>query len=699
MKIVVKRDGLYQDYDFGKVKKVIGLAFNSMGTEIPNDFLRFMEEKINGIEEDTIHVEEMQDIIQASLIEKGYKDVARSFKKVREERNEARLKNSQFIKEIGEKLKGEHVANQNANVDERSFGGRIGEAVSIVCKNDALTKIMSKKSRKNHEGNLIYIHDLDSYSVGSHNCLTAPLEKLLATGFKTRQCDIRPAGSVNTASQLVAVIFQIQSLQQFGGIAAGAIDWAMVPYIRKSFKKAYISRFIEALDEFYDLDVMSLTNKELNEWLVKKVADFYIKYPELKPESVWKFKNKDMFDKKLYQQAVFETRKETYQAVEGLLHNLNSLQSRSGNQLPFSSLNYGTCALPEGRMYTKALLEMTLKGVGPHYTTPIFPCGIFQYMKGVNDKPGTPNYDLKRLALKATASRIYPNYANCDWTTNVSAIKQDRVIKRNVLEQLTEKDKKALTKMMKSDVNVKKFVEKFHFMLDENDSIYVDDTPHPNEIMATMGCRTYNGGDINADVDYFYNIIKDLIDTKEIHDYDLYSHAQKDGRGNLCPVTIILPTLAMEVVDKFCKDKDLKTYEDKIEYAHQNKEEVKDKFIKYLKRKIADARDILIERYNHICSQSPASARFMYENGTMAGYVPSEGIISALRHGTLAIGQIAIAETLQILLGTNHKTEEGMEFAKEIEATFNQLCKQYKEDYKLNFGVYYTPKRKLWEAA
>ena len=212
-------------------------------------------------------------------------------------------------------------------------------------------------------------------------------------------------------------------------------------------------------------------------------------------------------------------------------------------------------------------------------------------------------------------------------------------------------------------------------------------------------CRTYNGGDINADVDYFYNIIKDLIDTKEIHDYDLYSHAQKYGRGNLCHVTIILHTLAMEVVDKFCKDKDLKTYEDKIEYAHQNKEEVKDKFIKYLKRKIADARDILIERYNHICSQSPASARFMYENGTMAGYVPSEGIISALRHGTLAIGQIAIAETLQILLGTNHKTEEGMEFAKEIETTFNQLCKQYKEDYKLNFGVYYTPKRKLWEAA
>jgi ribonucleoside-triphosphate reductase len=276
-------------------------------------------------------VEEMQDIIQGSLIEKGFKDVAKSFKEVREERNEVRQKKSQLIKDIGEKLKGEHVVNQNANVDERSFGGRIGEAVSVVCKNDALTNVMSRKSRKNHEGNMIYIHDLDSYSVGSHNCLTIPMAKLLAEGFKTRQCDIRPAGSVNTASQLVAVAFQIQSLQQFGGIAAGSIDWTMVPYIRKSFRKAYISRYIEDLDEFYDLDIMGMTDNELTDWLVKKVADFYIKYPNLKDDEVWKFDNKKILDKKLYQQALFETRKETYQAVEGLIHNLNQFGRHNSN--------------------------------------------------------------------------------------------------------------------------------------------------------------------------------------------------------------------------------------------------------------------------------------------------------------------------------------------------------------------------------
>jgi ribonucleoside-triphosphate reductase len=212
-------------------------------------------------------------------------------------------------------------------------------------------------------------------------------------------------------------------------------------------------------------------------------------------------------------------------------------------------------------------------------------------------------------------------------------------------------------------------------------------------------CRTYNGGDINADEDYFYNIIKDLIDTKEVKDYGLYSHAQKDGRGNLCPVTIIMPTLAMETIERYCKGMGLSSYEEMLEIAHKNKDEIVDKFLKYLKKKIADARDMLIERYNHICSQSPASAKFMYENQTMAGYNPSEGIVSALKHGTLAIGQIALAETLQILIGTNHRTEEGMELAKKIENTFNKLCKQFKEEYKLNFGVYYTPKRKLWEAA
>ena len=173
-----------------------------------------------------------------------------------------------------------------------------------------------------------------------------------------------------------------------------------------------------------------------------------------------------------------------------------------------------------------------------------------------------------------------------------------------------------------------------------------------------MGCRTANGWDING----FGQL--------------------KDGRGNICPVTIIMPTLAMMAKERWEADVN-------------NEESVVDHFIDILDTKIHEARDMLIERFEWICSQSPKSAKFMYENGTMAGYVPEEGIRSALKHGTLAIGQLGLAETLQILIGRDHTTEKGMKLAKEIEALFNKRCAEFKEKYKLNFGVYYTPAENL----
>ena len=211
---------------------------------------------------------------------------------------------------------------------------------------------------------------------GMHNCLTVPFDKLLAEGFNTRQTDVRPARSINTAFQLVAVIFQLQSLQQFGGVSASHLDWTMVPYVRLSFFKHYKD-------------------------------DWYKDFP------------------KSYQYAIDMTEKELMQAVQGMYHNLNTLQSRSGNQLPFTSINYGTCTLPEGRAVTKALLEGSIEGVGKVRKTPIFPCGIFQCMKGINRAPGDPNYDLFKLALRSTAQRLYPNYVNVDWSTNAGYDKND----------------------------------------------------------------------------------------------------------------------------------------------------------------------------------------------------------------------------------------------------------------------------------
>ena len=213
--------------------------------------------------------------------------------------------------------------------------------------------------------------------------------------------------------------------------------------------------------------------------------------------------------------------------------------------------------------------------------------------------------------------------------------------------------------------------------IEEMKKIVVRQNQLPTEIMSTMGCRTQNGADINA-VDSYKNNIKQVIKDGTLYD-DVTSAARKDSRGNICPVTIIMPTLAMQAKEK----------------AGDKQEDIVPIFMKLLDKKINEARDMLLERFDWICSQSAKSAKFMYENGTMYGYKPEEGIRSALKHGTLAIGQLGLAETLQILIGKDHTTKEGMQLAIEIETLFKEKCAKFKKDYKLNFGVYYTPAENL----
>lgn len=425
---VIKRDGSKQEFDFGKVKYVLGKAFSSVNQEVPEKFIEQLNETFDKLinKSAEIDVEEIQDVIQNELIKRNKYDVVESFIIYRNKRAEVREQKSDLIKEIQRKLQGTNIENQNANVDEASFGGRIGEAARIVTKNDALKYKMSKKSRKNHENNEIYIHDLDSYSAGMHNCLTMPLDKLLTNGFKTRQTDVRPASSVGTAMQLVAVLFQLQSLQQFGGVSASHLDWTMVPFVRKSFYK----HFNDGVKYLYN----------------HMSGDYTIGTPETP------------IDDKCYtnlislnRYAMDMTIREINQSVEGMYHNLNTLQSRSGNQLPFSSINYGTCTLPEGRMVIKALLEKSIEGTGKFGRTSIFPCGIFQYSKEINGLPGTPNYDLYRLALKSTSQRLYPNYVNVDWKNQQDWIENDRRQKQEFIDSLSREDYEKLIERIENN--------------------------------------------------------------------------------------------------------------------------------------------------------------------------------------------------------------------------------------------------------
>ena len=581
---VIKRDNREVSFDKEKIRLAILKAFLEVDKEETPYAKDKAKEIANYVESlnKNMSVEEIQDIVINKLMASSRKDVATKYVEYRYLHKMAREQYQNLINAISEKLTASNVQNQNANVDEHSFGGRMGEANDIVMKQYALDYCMSDMARNNHLNNEIYIHDLNSYAVGMHNCLSIPFDDLLANGFNTRQTDVRPAQSINTAFQLVAVIFQIQSLQQFGGVSATHLDWTMVPYVRKSFAKHFKDglKYVQG-----DIEQSKMVPKEL---------------------SFDDHQANDDRNSKAYQYAIDMTEREAKQAVEGMYHNLNTLQSRSGNQLPFSSINYGTCTLPEGRMITKALLNASIEGTGGLHKTSIFPCGIFQCMKGVNRAPEDPNYDLFQLALKSTAQRLYPNYANVDWSGNAG--------------------------------------------YDVND---------PRTYFSTMGCRTANGWDING----FGQL--------------------KDGRGNVCPVTIIMPTLAMEAQEDLCDGE------------YHSKEEFINHFMDLLDKKIHEAKDMLIERFDWICSQNPDSAKFMYENGTMAGYIPEEGIRSALKHGTLAIGQLGLAETLQILISCDHTTEKGMELAKRIEQLFKDRCAGFKQEYELNFGVYYTPAENL----
>ena len=397
---VIKRDGSQVYFEKEKIYNAIAAADAEcemsgqkfLGYDSICDAVEDIEVRCHEVEGD-ITVEEIQNIVERVLM--SYEpDVARAYIRYRYMKEVAREFKGDFFEAIGEKLEAKNVVNQNANVDEHSFGGRVGEASDAMMKEYALNFCMSKKSRENHLSNQIYIHDLSAYAVGMHNCLSVPFDHLLRDGFNTRQADIRPANSVDTAFQLLAVIFQLQSLQQFGGVSATHLDWTMVPYVRKSFRKHWND----------GLKYLAFWNVEPEEYVVEN-------------QPINEYPNYDDY-RDIYKYALEMTERETQQAVEGMYHNLNTLQSRSGNQLPFTSINYGTCTLPEGRMVIKALLEGSLKGVGKHHRTPIFPCGIFQIGDGINKHPGDPNYDLFKLALKSTSMRLYPNYANIDWSGN-----------------------------------------------------------------------------------------------------------------------------------------------------------------------------------------------------------------------------------------------------------------------------------------
>lgn len=397
---VRKRDNRIKDYLQDRIVSAIRKCYvEVLGEEEGNICLEdninflipYIEKRIEDLNEPIVDVEVVQDFVIEALDKFCIQAIAKSYKDYREQRTLEREKNSkkeQFYKDV---LNCSNIDNDNANVNQSSFSGRKARISDYEQKMFALRNLISPEGKKAFEDGLIYYHDLSSYAIGEHNCLNANLDELLSKGFSTRNGDVRPASTYSTACQLTAVIFQCQSQVQYGGVGAMHLDYTLAPYVKKSFIKHFKDGFFEK----YNIECT------VNDECV------FINNEELKINF-----------KEAYDYAMRHLNKEGKQATEGLYHNLNTLESRAGSQVPFTSINLGRDTSPEGRLINQWIFNASLNGIGKLNKTSIFPISIFQYKKGVNDKEGTPNYDLKKLAIESLSKRIYPNIVNCDWLQN-----------------------------------------------------------------------------------------------------------------------------------------------------------------------------------------------------------------------------------------------------------------------------------------
>ena len=391
---VLKRDGRIVDFDKHRIVLAIEKAMLETEQGVDHSLSQYIADKIErDLKNDNVSIEEIQDAVESSLMATDRKEVAKKYILYRAERTRQREASSAFMREAIEKIQGKNTQNSNANVDESSFGGRKAEASGALQKRLALEN-MPQDIADAHRSGLIYEHDLDSYNIGMHNCLFVDFKKLFTNGFSTRNGDVRPPASFSTACQLVAVIFQLQSQNQYGGVGSVHIDYDLAPFVEKSFKK-----------------YMQDGAKYIGGWNAEQISDAE-PYMNLSDEEFWVSE----MDQRIFNYALEMLEREGKQAAQALYHNLNTLESRAGSQVPFTSINLGRDISPEGRLVTRWLLEASIEGIGKHHVTSIFPISIFSLKRGVNMSPGDPNYDLKQLAIKSMACRIYPNFCMGDFS-------------------------------------------------------------------------------------------------------------------------------------------------------------------------------------------------------------------------------------------------------------------------------------------
>ena len=432
--VVIKRDGKRVNFDGSKIALAIKKGFDSVYTEdeethkyIDKDIYKIYNkviEKIEKSEKEKIKIEEIQDLIEEQLKLNGYEDVYESFKAYRERRTQSRQvffdekKQHKFLKALENLgLKSAHeedAKRENANIDGDTAMGTMLQYGSTVSKEFAKSYLMKRKFAEAHESGDIHIHDMDFLPMGTTTCCQIDLNKLYTDGFSTGHGFLREPNDIMSYSALAAIAIQSNQNDQHGGQSIPAFDYYMAPGVLKTFKKQFkqtVYDFLELTDYIKFIAINGITREIDKLTSIEFDISIFDAYCR-EAESL-----KRMF-KLSYEKALEKTNRITYQAMEAFIHNLNTMHSRAGAQVPFSSVNFGTDTSPEGRMVIKNFLLATEEGLGKG-ETPIFPISIFKIKEGVNYNPEDKNYDLFKLACKVSAKRLFPNFSFIDAPFNL----------------------------------------------------------------------------------------------------------------------------------------------------------------------------------------------------------------------------------------------------------------------------------------
>lgn len=614
---VVKRNGKKVAWNGTKIALAIKKGFD--GTIIGEEEAKYSEKDVNKVynavektilkdyqDQGKIKIEQIQDIIEQELKKKGYEDVYKSFSEYRERRNVSRQvflgekKQHKFLKAIESLgLKSaleEDAKRENANVDGDTAMGTMLQYGSTVSKEFAKAYLMKPKFAEAHENGDIHIHDMDFEPMGTTTCCQIDLKKLFTGGFSTGHGHLREPKDIMSYSALAAIAIQANQNDQHGGQSIPAFDYYLAPGVLCTFKKQFKQAIADYLD-FTDLnsfinmdriakDINKLKSIEIN------LDDFYV-YAKDSEEVKRLFKIS-------YEKALKKTDRQTYQAMEAFIHNLNTMHSRAGAQVPFSSINFGTDTSPEGRMVMKNYLLATDAGLG-HHETPIFPISIFKVKEGINYNPGDPNYDLFKLSCEVSAKRLFPNFSFIDSPFNLETY-------------------------------------------DPND--------YRTEV-GYMGCRTRVLSDVTTE-----------------------NGAITPGRGNLSFTSINLPRLG-------------------IKHGIVNGETNLKEFYQELEEKMDLVKDQLLERFEIQCSKKVYNFPFLLGQGIWIDsekLKPQDRLRKVLKHGTLTVGFIGLAECLKALVGKHHgEDEEARKLGLEIISFMRKKTDEYAKRYNLNFSLIATP--------